>query len=252
MLDFSKRKHGDVLVLFDIDGTLTLPRKTAPKEIYTMLDALRKEYVIGTVGGSDFPKQKEQIGDDVLDRFDFAFPQNGLDAYNSEEKLATQNFAKFMGEDKIKALVNYCMVMLSKIDLPIKRGTFIEFRSGMINLSPIGRNCSQEEREAYAEYDAKHQIREKIVKELSEQFKDFKLQFSIGGQISIDIFPEGWNKTYCLRHVEEYKFKEIHFFGDKTHKGGNDYEIFHDDNTVGHTVTSPQDTIAQVTKLFLS
>jgi phosphomannomutase len=34
------------------------------------------------------------------------------------------------------------------------RGTFIEFRSGMWNISPIGRNCSQEEREAFAVYDA--------------------------------------------------------------------------------------------------
>jgi hypothetical protein len=35
----------------------------------------------------------------------------------------------------------------------IVRGTFIEFRSGMINISPIGRNCSKEERNAYEEFD---------------------------------------------------------------------------------------------------
>jgi hypothetical protein len=33
------------------------------------------------------------------------------------------------------------------------RGTFIEFRSGMINVSPIGRNCSQEERDDFEKYD---------------------------------------------------------------------------------------------------
>lgn len=33
------------------------------------------------------------------------------------------------------------------------RGTFIEFRSGMINVSPIGRNCSQEERDEFEKYD---------------------------------------------------------------------------------------------------
>ena len=41
-----------------------------------------------------------------------------------------------------------------------------------------------------------------------------KIQFSIGGQISVDIFPEGWDKTYCLQFVEN-KYDEIHFFGDK-------------------------------------
>ena len=29
------------------------------------------------VGGSDLPKQKEQIGDDVLDLFDYGFSENG-------------------------------------------------------------------------------------------------------------------------------------------------------------------------------
>jgi hypothetical protein len=35
----------------------------------------------------------------------------------------------------------------------ILRGTFIEFRSGMLNVSPIGRNCSQEERDEFEKYD---------------------------------------------------------------------------------------------------
>lgn len=33
------------------------------------------------------------------------------------------------------------------------RGTFIEFRTGMLNISPVGRNCSQEERDAFEIYD---------------------------------------------------------------------------------------------------
>ncbi len=33
------------------------------------------------------------------------------------------------------------------------RGTFIEFRNGLINICPIGRNCSQEERVEFFEYD---------------------------------------------------------------------------------------------------
>lgn len=32
-------------------------------------------------------------------------------------------------------------------------GTFVEFRTGLINVSPIGRNCSQEERIAFNDYD---------------------------------------------------------------------------------------------------
>jgi hypothetical protein len=40
----------------------------------------------------------------------------------------------------------------------------------------------------------------------------------LGGQISFDCFPTGWDKTYCLRHVEKEGYTTIHFFGDKTFK----------------------------------
>ena len=38
-------------------------------------------------------------------------------------------------------------------------GTFIEFRNGMLNVSPIGRNCSQEERDEFEHFDLSTGIR---------------------------------------------------------------------------------------------
>ena len=73
----------------------------------------------------------------------------------------------------------------------------------------------------------------------------------IGGQISFDVFPKGWDKTYCLRFLQDENYDEIHFFGDKTFHGGNDYEIFHDERTIGHTVSGWKDTREQCMKLFL-
>lgn len=80
--------------------------------------------------------------------------------------------------------------------------------------------------------------------------------FSVGGQISFDVFPTGWDKTYCLRHVEAEKnisgveYKTIHFFGDKCFPGGNDYEIYSDPRTIGHSVEGPEDTMKQLKEIF--
>jgi hypothetical protein len=63
-----------------------------------------------------------------------------------------------------------------------------------------------------------HGVRAAFVKVLQEKFADYGLTFSIGGQISFDIFPHGWDKTYALGHVEKEGFEEIYFFGDKTFK----------------------------------
>ena len=95
-----------------------------------------------------------------------------------------------------------------------------------------------------------HQIRSKFIGELKERFKDLNLVYSIGGQISFDVFPDGWDKRFCLQHVEKDNFKKIYFFGDKTFKGGNDHEIANDPRTEDYTVTSPQDTVEKLKKIF--
>lgn len=38
----------------------------------------------------------------------------------------------------------------------------------------------------------------------------------LGGQISFDVFPDGWDKRYCLGIVANDGYKTIYFFGDKT------------------------------------
>jgi phosphomannomutase len=93
-------------------------------------------------------------------------------------------------------------------------------------------------------------IRRDMVAAMKEKFADLKLKFSIGGQISFDVFPEGWDKTYCLRFIEDGEYDEIHFFGDKTFEGGNDYEIFNHPRVIGHTVVGPEDTMVQCRQLF--
>ena len=46
------------------------------------------------------------------------------------------------------------------------------------------------------------------------------------------------------------EYTTIHFFGDKTYKGGNDYEIYEDSRTVGHSVENPEDTMRKLKDLF--
>lgn len=241
-----------IIALFDVDGTLTIPRGEVKADMMDTLKSLRRKITVGIVGGSDLPKQEEQLGKGIVKEVVWNFSQNGLVAYNNGILLESNSISKFIGEDNIKRIVNWVMKYLSDLDLPVKRGTFIEFRSGMLNISPIGRNCSREERNDYEKYDLEHNIRKNMVGAMKKYFADLDMTYSIGGQISFDCFPTGWDKTYCLQYLKESDFDEIHFFGDKTFPGGNDYEIFSSDRTIGHTVTSPEDTIAQLNKLFFS
>ena len=239
------------IALFDMDGTLSLPRQKCDKSMLDFLKLLRTKCVIGIVSGSDLAKINEQMGANPFDVFDYVFSENGVQAWLNGESIGSESISKELGETSLKQLINFCLHYIANLDIPIKRGTFIEYRKGMLNISPIGRNCSQEERMEFYEYDKTHGIRKTLVKQLEAEFGDkFNLQFSIGGQISIDCFIKGWDKRFCLKYVPTTTSSEVHFFGDKTDPGGNDHEIFSDPRTVGHTVTGPQDTIKQCREIF--
>mmetsp|Transcript_20248 Transcript_20248/g.34513 ORF Transcript_20248/g.34513 Transcript_20248/m.34513 type:complete len:249 (+) Transcript_20248:62-808(+) len=241
-----------IIALFDVDGTLTIPRGEVTPDMMQFMKSLSEKITVGIVGGSDLPKQEEQLGEGIAKVFPYNFSQNGLVAYKNGELQEIQTIAKFLGEDNIKKVVNWTLKYLADVDIPVKRGTFIEFRSGMMNISPIGRNCSREERNDYEKIDLAQGIRKNMVAAMQKEFSDLGLTYSIGGQISFVVFPTGWDKTYCLQYLPEGDFDEVHFFGDKTFEGGNDYEIFTSERTIGHTVTSPEDTKEQCTKLFMS
>lgn len=197
-------------------------------------------------------KMFEQLnGKRILNEFDYVFPENGLVQIENGVEVGKVNIIEHLGEATLKRFISFVLRYLGDLDVPIKRGTFVEFRNGMMNVCPIGRQCTKEEREMFYEYDQKHHIRQKMIEVLKKEFADIDLTYSIGGQISFDVFPNGWDKTYSLRHVTKgTNFKEIHFFGDKTEPGGNDHEIYTDSRTIGHKVTSPRDTMRFLKELF--
>jgi phosphomannomutase len=106
------------------------------------LRKLRKELVIGFVGGSDFAKITEQLqtGETnsilnplhssepvsidlclVLDEFDYAFSENGLTAFKLGKALPSQSFISFLGEERYKPLVNFILHYIADLDIPLKR-----------------------------------------------------------------------------------------------------------------------------------
>lgn len=236
------------ILLFDVDGTLTASRQEITQTMKQFMLDLCSRVKVGLVGGSDYAKIREQVGDEVIHAAHYVFAENGCVALKQGTVFHEESISSEVGEEVLKRLINFSLHYIADIDIPIKRGTFIEYRKGMLNLSPIGRSCSLSERNQFVVWDTEGKIREKFVNALRSAFSDTSLHFSIGGQISIDVFPKGWDKTHCLPFLQE--FTTIHFFGDKTDPGGNDHEIYASERTIGHKVVSPDDTVTQVKDLL--
>lgn len=90
-----------MIFLFDIDGTLTVPRCKISDSMLTFLSELGEKYIICTVGGSDFEKAKEQIGEDMLERFDYIFPENGLVFYKDGQLVHKKSLIEYVPQQQL-------------------------------------------------------------------------------------------------------------------------------------------------------
>ena len=91
-----------LIALFDVDGTLTAPRKVSTPKMLELMRELRKVVTVGVVGGSDLTKISEQLGNSVINDYDYVFSENGLVAHKDGKLIGTESLKSFLGEEKLK------------------------------------------------------------------------------------------------------------------------------------------------------
>jgi phosphomannomutase len=254
------------IVLFDMDGTLTPPRSKMESFVLNPLRDLQKFADIGIVTGSDYDYIMQQceavfdIGGLKLDNL-YLFPCNGTKRYVWKNCSYRKTYDVEMIEKIGKEDYRYIMQSLFALQLSMSitfelpcTGTFFDYRGSMLNWCPIGRLAESEDREAWIKLDLKHKIREKYLKEIRDAIdkKNIKVDVTLGGSTSFDLYPAGWDKTYVTEHLQDYE--NIIFVGDACDPSGNDYTLYtllkDGENTQSFRVDSPQDTVNLIPRII--
>ena len=208
----------DRIFMFDIDGTLTPSRLMMTKEFAKFFDKWSNKNKYYLVTGSDLDKTKEQLPIAYIDRAEAIFTCCGNQMWRDDELIYDNKF------ELTSKLKNSLEVVLMSSQYPHRYGNHIEDRGSMVNFSIVGRNCTQEQREHFFKWDNERGERKKISTFLKHKFKD--LDAVLGGQISIDIYPKGNDKSQVLEHIEKlHPTGKIIFIGDGIENGGNDYPL---------------------------
>ena len=210
----------DRIFMFDIDGTLTPSRLRMTEKFDKFFDKWSSENKYYLVTGSDLDKTKEQLPIAYIDRAEAIFTCCGNQMWR-DDGLIYDN--KFKVTKKLNKLLG---TIMSNSQYPYRYGNHIEDRGSMVNFSIVGRDCTQEQREEYFEWDKQSHERKIISNAIKEKFPD--LDAVLGGQISIDIYPKGKDKSQILDIIEQERLvkpDEYIFIGDRTKKGGNDYPL---------------------------
>jgi len=208
-----------IVYAFDVDGTLTPSRlKMDPNFQEFFINFCKYNYVY-LVTGSDKDKTIEQVGEEVWHAASGCLQSCGNHIFVEGEEVYRNDWEP--NEDLIKLLESFLKISKWKK----QTSNHIERRIGLVNFSVVGRDCTQEQRDEYGEWDDFNKERLDMAAIINESFPE--LEASVGGQISIDIHPRGANKSqakeWILKRFEANPV--IKFYGDKTLPGGNDYDL---------------------------
>ena len=210
----------DKIFMFDVDGTLTPSRLIMTEKFAKFFDKWSKRNKYYLVTGSDLDKTKEQLPIAYVDRAEAIFTCCGNEMWRDDEQIYHNDFKPPQN------LLTYLGEQLRMTDYPVKAGNHIEDRKTMLNFSIVGRDCTLVQRKDYYEYDKLMDERKSIAKYIRDTWTD--IDAVIGGQISIDIYPKGNDKSQVLDVIEQERLvkpDEYIFIGDKIENGGNDYPL---------------------------
>ena len=208
------------IYIFDVDGTLTPSRQQMTKEFAKFFDKWSNKNKYYLVTGSDLDKTKEQLPIAYVDRAEAIFTCCGNEMWRDGEQIYRNKFKPPQN------LLTYLGHELRKSEYSVRAGNHIEDRETLLNFSIVGRDCSLEERLEYHKYDTDNKEREKIAKTIRDGWP--KLDAVIGGQISIDIYPKGNDKSQILDIIEQERLvkpDEYIFIGDGINNKGNDWPL---------------------------
>lgn len=249
------------LILFDIDGTLTPSGNIIQNDMVHKIKQLasKNNYILGLVGGGTIEKIRYQMNK-TISCFKYIFAECGSVIYiksnNSDnlELVQKKNMIDYCDRLILNDIIKSALVSIA--DMPIiYHGHQIDFRNGLVYISPPGMQATDYERNIFMEQDKKYNLRKKLLSKLKLLNVDNSLEIVLGGNVGIAIYPKEWNKSQVIEYLMEktlISFNKIYYFGDRTEPDGNDYPIYSHPLINGFSVKKYHDTIDLIEKYFLS
>jgi hydroxymethylpyrimidine pyrophosphatase-like HAD family hydrolase len=239
-----------IAAVFDVDNTLTPPRRPLRADMAAALGQLRVPFVLAA--GSNLDIVHDQFltplhGFGFRGSFD-AYLCNGATRYHceceSELKIRVVddfNIKECLGPKALRTVLGVLEQSLGRPEFQLSAnlsviGDRIIDRKSMLNLAPIGRpqggtlaDKAQKNRDAFVEFDAQTGYRRRYLTflraELAPISAEKDLVVTYGGQTSFDLVIRGRDKTFPIRTLLGAGCEEVVYFGDALFDGGNDAAV---------------------------
>ena len=230
------------LFLFDVDNTLAHSGQKLDSAMQKKLTQLHNAgHCLGIVGGGTFTKISEQLGE-TFELFDHIFSECGC-LYHYKGVLQYQNNIKQHSCSKdIDKIIKQALLYFSSVPY-LLCGHLIDYRNGIVYISCIGMDATQDER---AEFLANHLHHRDELLQILQGLKFPNISIKKCGSVGIAVYPSEWSKAQVVDVLKQYQYEQIFYYGDSDGVDGNDTELLNHPAVRGIVVKNPTDTLLKL------
>lgn len=242
------------LIIFDLDGTLTLSKHPIAKDVAETLCsllAIKKVLVIGGAAKEQFFEQfltNLQCDSALLSNL-YIMPTSGGSFFIYKDEWREVYRMPLTTDEKtqIFSAINKALALTDYAPPEVVYGEVIEDRDSQISFSALGQRAPLKLKE---KWDPDRKKREPIVQKLKECLPEFDVK--MGGTTTIDITKKGINKAYGVRYAINYlklSIEEAIYIGDALYENGNDAIV--KETTIATLETSGPEETKKIIKALI-
>jgi phosphomannomutase len=182
--------------IFDVDGVLALPNQPIEPHFMRMFEhwMLKKDVYICT--NNTYQNIMPRLGRRIIDNCQAVFTSGGNSIWKENKEHVVSNWRPSY------ELISFLESLLKMSDLKTRSGPNIEYRTGMISFSLVGKTASEDDIKRYVQWDKISKEKKTFAESIKKAFPNLGICF--GSDTSIDI-SETCNDKANIYHFLKFK-----------------------------------------------
>jgi phosphomannomutase len=182
--------------IFDVDGVLTLPNQPIEPHFMRMFEhwMLKKDVYICT--NNTYQNIMPRLGRRIIDNCQAVFTSGGNSIWKENKEHVVSTWRPSY------ELISFLESLLKMSDFKTRSGPNIEYRTGLINFSLVGKTASEDEIKRYQQWDKISKEKKTFAESIKKAFPNLGICF--GSDTSIDISESCYDKANIYNFL---KFK---------------------------------------------
>lgn len=182
--------------IFDVDGVLALPNQPIESQFMRWFENWMRKHEVYICTNNTYENIMPRLGRRIIDNCQAVFSSGGNSIWKENKEHVVSTWRPSY------ELISYLESLLKMSEFKTRSGPNIEYRTGLINFSLVGKTASEDEIKRYQQWDKISKEKKTFVESIKKAFPNLGICF--GSDTSIDISESCHDKANIYNFL---KFK---------------------------------------------